>query len=419
MNATSRNNVYKEPVTDDSEEANRQKNMSLTQLRPFMAIAIPFFRSDKAAACSLMGLVILTLINSAMMILFSYVKRDIFDGLNQKNQEKFYQKIGEFFLILTVAVPMSVIYNYLRLRLALYWRKALTLRVLDKYYANRNFYVIECCHDIDNPDQRIAEDLNEFTSTSLEFFFIAFDSIMNLFSFSVVLYRIFPMLFWSIILYAIIGTFVTAKLGRSLVGLYYHKLQKEANFRFGLIRTRENAEGIAFYDSEATLEKINLWSLFQDVLENQLCIIKTQRNLEFFTTSYDYFTFLIPYVVVAPLYFRGEVDLGAITQSSEAFYYVRTSFSLIVSYFEKLSAFSAGKASFQCVHIDFLQSYCCHRVDDLGCLFVVLCRIDTSLITINEYEFNSLTRTQYNTITQYELTLINHLYCITHQVLIA
>jgi putative ATP-binding cassette transporter len=348
-----------------------------------------------------MGLVILTLINSAMMILFSYVKRDIFDGLNQKNQEKFYQKIGEFFLILTVAVPMSVIYNYLRLRLALYWRKALTLRVLDKYYANRNFYVIECCHDIDNPDQRIAEDLNEFTSTSLEFFFIAFDSIMNLFSFSVVLYRIFPMLFWSIILYAIIGTFVTAKLGRSLVGLYYHKLQKEANFRFGLIRTRENAEGIAFYDSEATLEKINLWSLFQDVLENQLCIIKTQRNLEFFTTSYDYFTFLIPYVVVAPLYFRGEVDLGAITQSSEAFYYVRTSFSLIVSYFEKLSAFSAGKASFHCVHIDFLQSYYCHRVDDLGCSFVVLCRIDTSLITINEYELNSLVRTQCNTCNTY------------------
>jgi putative ATP-binding cassette transporter len=334
---------FKGPVfVDESEEAH-QKNISISQLRPFLTIAIPFFRHDRGAICSLIGLVALTLINSAMMVVFSFVKRGIFDALNEKDEHAFYNGILSFFLVLVIAVPIYVFYDYLRLWLALHWRKALTMRVLEKYYTNRNYYVIECCHDIDNPDQRIAEDLNEFTSTSLELFFIAFDALMSLLTFSVVLFRIFPMLFVSIIIYALIGTFITARLGKSLVGLYYQKLQKEADFRFGLIRTRENAEGIAFYDSEATLEKINLWKLFERVLENQLCIIRTQRNLEFFTTSYDYFTFLIPYVVVAPLYFRGQLDLGAITQSSEAFYYVRTSFSIIVSNFEKLSAFSAGE----------------------------------------------------------------------------
>ena len=93
------------------------------------------------------------------------------------------------------------------------------------------------------------------------------------------------------------GTFLTARLGRTLVGQYYKKLQREADFRFGLIRTRENAEGIAFYDSEAKLEQINLWTLFERVVSNQLGIIKTQRNLELFTTSYDYLVFVIPYLV--------------------------------------------------------------------------------------------------------------------------
>lgn len=132
------------------------------------------------------------------------------------------------------------------------------------------------------------------------------------------------------------------KIGRSLVGLYYDKYQREADFRFGLIRTRENAEGIAFYDSKATLEQINIWKLFQKVLQNQLSIIRLQRNIEVFTDSYDYLAYIVPMAVVAPLYFAGKIDMGAITQSSEAFYNVRSDFSIVVNYYEDLSQFSAG-----------------------------------------------------------------------------
>ena len=242
-----------------------KKIISLSQLRPFLQIAIPFFKEDRNAFCSLIGIVILTLLESALNIAFSYVRRDIFDALNVKDQVMFYEKILLFFLVLVVIVPLSVVYNYLRLKLALYWRRELTARVLEKYYANRTYYIIECCRDVDNPDQRICEDLTEFTSTSLDFFFIIFDATINLLSFSAVLFHIYPQLFGAIIVYAVFGTFVSVRLGGSLVGQYYDKLQREADFRFGLIRTRENAEGIAFYDSEASMEQINLWTLFEKV----------------------------------------------------------------------------------------------------------------------------------------------------------
>lgn len=251
--------------TKMAEKVVPRKQISMAQLRPFLEIAIPFFKEDRNASCSLLGIVILTLVQSALNIGFSYVRRDIFDALNEKDQKAFYKHILQFFLVLVTIVPISVIYNYLRQKLAIYWRNELTARVLDKYYANRTYYIIECCKDIDNPDQRICEDLTEFTSTSLDFFFIVFDAVINLLSFSAVLFQIYPLLFVAIILYAFVGTFISVNLGRSLVGQYYDKLEREADFRFGLIRTRENAEGIAFYDSDASMEQINLWTLFEKV----------------------------------------------------------------------------------------------------------------------------------------------------------
>lgn len=291
--------------SDQSPESAKQrqnvlqdKTISLSQLRPFLAIAIPFFREDKAAFCCLIGIILLTLMKGALLIFFSYVRRDMFSALNHKNSAEFYRMIVKFFGVLVVFVPIAVLYHHLRLRLALYWRKELTGRVLDKYYANRTFYIMECCKDIDNPDQRISEDLREFTSTSLDFFFILFKAIINLLSFSVVLYHICPLLFVAITIYAFMGTFIAARLGRALVGQYYGKLQTEADFRFGLIRTRENAEGIAFYDSDASMEQVNIWNLFEEVHFLTL-------NLEFFIFYYSlifFFAFVSVLVVMVIIF---------------------------------------------------------------------------------------------------------------------
>ena len=303
---------------------------------------MPFFKDDKTARNSLVGVVALTLLNSGVSVAFSYISRDFYNALNARDEAVFYEKIELFFAALLIAVPISVYYRFLREKLSLYWREALTAKVLDKYYAYRTFYQIETLREIDNPDQRIAEDVRAFTRTSLDFFITLFTSVIDLFSFSAILYQIYPGLFVAIIAYAGIGSIVTTQLGRSLVGLNYEKLLREADFRFALIRTRENAEAIAFYDSDAKREQALIWTLFKDVLDTQLGIVTAQRNLEVFTTSYKYLVQILPSLIVAPLYFAKKVELGTISQSYGAFNHILGDFSILINQFESLSAFSAG-----------------------------------------------------------------------------
>lgn len=295
----------------------------------------------------LVGLILLTILSNGISVLFSYVKSWVFNALNEKDEASFWRNIELFFAVLVVAVPISVSYTYLRLNLALRWRQGFTKRVLNLYYQHRTYYILEMLRDaeddqLDNPDQRIADDINSFTSTSLMFFFILFDAVVNLISFSIVLFQILPSLFFAIVIYAGLGTLLTACLGRPLLSLYYEQMKKEANFRFGLIRTRENCEAIAFYDETCAQERVTIWQLFEHVVDVQFNIIRVQRNLEVFTVSFDYLSFVVPYVVVAPLYFSGNIELGSITQASEAFWNVRSDFSIFVSYFEELSLFAAG-----------------------------------------------------------------------------
>jgi len=230
-------------------------SLSFSQLLPFLKIAKPFFFEDKVARNSLIGVTALTLLNSGVSVAFSYISRDFYNALNSKNEAVFYEKIELFFAALVIAVPISVYFRFLREKLSLYWREALTRRVLDQYYADRTFFVIETLRNVDNPDQRITEDIRQFTRASLDFFITLFTSFIDLLSFSAILFQIYPGLFVAIIAYAGVGSVVTTNLGQSLVGLNYKRLIKEADFRFSLIRTRENAEAIAFYDSNAALEK--------------------------------------------------------------------------------------------------------------------------------------------------------------------
>lgn len=316
--------------------------LSFSQLVPFLKIAKPFFQEDKVARDSLIGVVALTLLNSGVSVAFSYISRDFYSALNARDEAVFYEKIELFFVALVIAVPISVYYRFLREKLSLYWREALTRRVLDLYYADRTFYIIETLRDVDNPDQRITEDIRQFTRASLDFFITLFTSAIDLVSFSAILFGIYPGLFAAIIAYAGVGSLVTTNLGKSLVALNYNRLIREADFRFGLIRTRENAEAIAFYDSSASGEKDLLWKNFQEVLTNQMDIILVQRNLEYFTQGYRYLVQILPSLIVAPLFFANKVELGAVTQSYGAFNHILGDFSILINQFESLSAFSAG-----------------------------------------------------------------------------
>lgn len=317
-------------------------HIGLSQLKPFLSIAVPFFKEDTQARNSLLGVGGMTLLNTGVSVAFSYISRDFYNALNARDEALFYEKIEYFFLALVVAVPVSVYYRFLREKLSLYWREALTSRALDLYFKDKKFYELETIRDIDNPDQRIADDIRYFTRTSLDFFISIITSIIDLCSFSAILFQIYPALFGAIIAYAGIGSFVTTKIGGSLVSLNYDRLIKEANFRFSIIRTRENSESIAFYDSNAKSEKVNLWSLFRQVADNQIDIINVRRNIEAFTTAYRYLVQILPSLIVAPLYFQNKIELGSISQSYGAFNHVLGDFSIIINQFESISAFSAG-----------------------------------------------------------------------------
>lgn len=255
--------------TTPSADLQSTLTLGFSQLKPFLSIAVPFFKEDKTARRNLIGVGALTLLNSGISVAFSYISRDFYNALNARDEPLFYEKIELFFGALLIAIPVAVYYRFLREKLSLYWREALTARVLELYFKDRRFYELETLQDIDNPDQRIADDVRAFTRTSLDFFITLFTSVIDLFSFSAILFQIYPGLFVAIIAYAGVGSIVTTNLGRSLVQQNYDKLLREANFRFALIRLRENAESIAFYDNDASLERRNLWKIFVEVIENQ------------------------------------------------------------------------------------------------------------------------------------------------------
>lgn len=295
------------PMTNSS-DANVE--LGLQQLQYFLKIAVPYFQTDDEARKSLASVVALTLASSGISVVFSYISRDFYNALNAQDVDLFYEKIKLFFIAICVTVPIQVFYRYTREQLSLFWREKLTRRVLDDYLSQRTFYIMETLKDIDNPDQRISEDIRSFTRTSVDFFITIFTSVIDLLSFSAILFQIYPPLFYAIIVYAGAGSFVTSKIGQSLIKLNYDKLQAEANFRFSLIRSRENSEAIAFYDCNATLEKSLLVKLFESVKLNQLDIITTQRNLEGFTTAYRYLPNILPSLIVAPLFFSHKVEFG-------------------------------------------------------------------------------------------------------------
>jgi len=166
-------------------------------------------------------------------------------------------------------------------------------------------------------------------------------SIIDLVSFSLILYNIYPQLFIAIVAYAAFGSITTTFLGKDLVRLNYDQLTKEANFRYSLVRWRENAESIAFYRGE-DLENKAIGTRLKLVIENSRELLGTQRNLEFFTNGYRFMIQLLPVTVVAPKYFAGEIELGVISQSVGAFNHILSDLSIVINQFEQLSRFSAG-----------------------------------------------------------------------------
>ena len=311
------------------------------QFREFRTLAAPYFVESRDGRCTFYVLVVLTLMNSGVRVVFSYLVRDFYNALEQKDQDKFYEVIIQFLVALMVMTPISVLYRFQAQRLSIKWRDWMTGRTMNLYYSNRVYYALERGREIDNPDQRIAEDVRTFTAQSLNLFLNIVTSTIDLVSFSIILATIRAQLFIAIFLYATIGTVATYAIGRKLIRLNYAKLQREADFRYSLVRIRDNAECIAFFNGE-DIEQKEVGHRFNSVIENMRDLNVAQRNLDVFTCSYSYFTWILPLVVVAPEYFAGNIAMGVVTQSSSAFSHVLDDLSLIINSFTDLAEFSAG-----------------------------------------------------------------------------
>jgi vitamin B12/bleomycin/antimicrobial peptide transport system ATP-binding/permease protein len=333
--------VLQTSPADIVDEQTFESDKIVKQSQLFYEMAFPYYKESKSGRWLFAGMIGMTLVNSAVSVAFSYLGKDFWNALNAKDPDQFYFMLSKFGVALVVGAPVVVLYRFQRERLAVSWREWMTIRTLQLYSTNRVYYALERNSEVDNPDQRIAEDVRSFTAFSLQLFLTLLTSVIDLASFSAILYSIQPQLFVAIFLYAAFGTIVTTLIGGPLVGLNFLKLQKEADFRYALVRLRENAESIAFYGGE-DLEGKSITERFDQVLSNKRELIGATRNLEFFTTAYQYLIQVVPVAVVAPQYFSGAVQLGVVSQSAGAFNHILGDLSIIVNQFESLSTFSAG-----------------------------------------------------------------------------
>lgn len=311
-------------------------------LKRLWKVAAPYWSSDDKvqARLQLAAVFALTLGTTGISVGFNFLGRDFYNALSNKDQEQFTTQLLYYLAAFAGGIPVFVLRDYVRETLSLRWRSWMTTFYMKRYLKNQTFYKIQSQSIIDNPDQRIVDDLSSFTGTALSFSLILFNAAVDLVSFSNILYGIYPPLFLVLIGYSIGGTAISIYLGRGLVMLNFFQEKKEADFRYGLVRVRENAESIAFYGGEENEIQL-LLQRFRSAVENLTELLIASRNLDFFTSGYRYLIQILPAAVIAPMYFSGKIEFGVINQSVSAFNHILGDISLIVYQFQSISAFSA------------------------------------------------------------------------------
>jgi putative ATP-binding cassette transporter len=312
-------------------------------VRQLWQITRTFFRSERRGKAN--GLLILLLALSVafvgITVLTSYVGRDLFTAIEKKDSHAFWTALGWYGGTLVCAIVVNVYSRLAQQSLALVWREWMAQHLIKRYFNNRAYYRLRGSESIDNPDQRISEDVRNFTLDSLSYALIGINSVMTLVGFLGVLWSISTMLVGVALMYAAAGTFMCFVIARRLVGLHYDKYQKEADFRYGLVRVRDNAESIAFYRGEKR-EHLDLVNRLGSVVVNMRSIIVWNRNLGFFRNSYNSIALIVPILIVAPMFMSGKMPFGVVTQTIGAFAQVLGAVSIIADNFEGLSAYLAG-----------------------------------------------------------------------------
>lgn len=299
-------------------------------------------RSDQGpkAVMFAVTLIILMFAINGLNVVNSFVGRYFMSAIENRNEAMFQKQALYYVGVFLASTVVLVFYRFTEERLGILWREQLTRRLTDAYMKDRTYYRLDSATGVANPDQRISEDVRAFTTTTLSFVLLIVNGTLTAISFSGVLWTISPQLFGVAVAYAAVGSVLTIYLGKPLIRLNYDQLDMEADFRSDLIHVRENSESIALAHREGRF-KARLNKRLDALATNFRRLIRINRNLGFFTNGYNYFIQIIPALMIAPLFISGHKEFGVITQSTMAFATLVGAFSLIVTQFQSISAFTA------------------------------------------------------------------------------
>ena len=291
------------------------------------------------------AIALLVLVINAINVGISFIARNVDNALVAYDQTGFWKVVAVYAFCLVLALPIRALQTYLIPKLGLLWRQWLSERLLERYMSNRAYYLInpndETGGEIDNPDQRITQDTASFTGTSLEVSVGIIEALLTFSSFIIILWTISTNLAGILFAYSVIGTALVVFISRRLVILNNAQLRLEADFRYGMVHVRDNAESIAFYRGEQQESKEVVRRLGNAIANYDRLILWTAA-INVVKRSYDYFSRFLPWLVIAPIYFAKQVDFGVFGQASIAFSQVLYSVSYIVNNIDRLAAFSAS-----------------------------------------------------------------------------
>jgi vitamin B12/bleomycin/antimicrobial peptide transport system ATP-binding/permease protein len=321
-------------------------------------IAAPYFRSeDKFAGRLLLAAVVaIELTNVAINVLLNQWNNRFYNALQDKDWNGFLREMGIFTVLAACYIALAVYQLYLNQWLQIRWRKWLTTRYLGEWLHNANHYRMQLQGDVaDNPDQRIADDVRMFVDQTLNISISFLSAVVTLGSFIVILwglsaespltvfgteFHIPGYLVWGALIYAVFGTVLTHWIGSPLVMLDFRQQRFEADFRFNLVRVRENSEQIALLRGESA-ERQRLSERFGRVVANWHEIMTRTKRLTALTASYTQAAVIFPYILVAPAYFADKIHLGGMMQTASAFSTVQQALSFFVSVYRTLAEWRA------------------------------------------------------------------------------
>jgi vitamin B12/bleomycin/antimicrobial peptide transport system ATP-binding/permease protein len=323
-------------------------------LRAFWDLAKPYWvSSERTKGLALLAAVVgLTLGLVWINVELNYWNRAFYDAIQEKKIDDFYRLLGKFTVLAFAFIAAAVYRVYLQQMLQIEWRTWLNERYLDDWLRDRAYYRLQLLdRGTDNPDQRIADDLRLFVDATLSLTLGLLSAVVTLLSFIAILWTLSGALqlwgisipgymVWCALIYAIAGTWLTHVIGKPLIGLEFGQQRFEADYRFALVRLRENAEGIALYRGERE-ELANFRTRFGSVIGNWWAIMKKQKQLGWFTNFYGQIAIIFPFLVAAPRYFSGAISLGQYTQTASAFGQVQSALSWFIDAYTQFASWKA------------------------------------------------------------------------------